>query len=179
MNTPVKRIAVIGPECTGKSVLSQNLAQHFRTTWVPEYARQYLEELGRPYTQEDLKAIALGQISMEDEKAARANQVLICDTNLYVIKVWSEFKYGFCDPWILEQIGMRHYDLYLLTYVDIPWEYDPQREHPHLREALYDIYRNELIAQPVPFLEIRGSREERTRSATEGIEKLLTGAVGT
>lgn len=179
MNTPIKRIAVIGPECTGKSVLSQKLAQHFRTTWVPEYARHYLEELGRPYTQEDLKAIALGQISMEDEHALHANRVLICDTNLYVIKIWSEFKYGSCDPWILEQIRKRHYDLYLLTDVDIPWEYDPQREHPHSREALYDIYKKELLAQSVPFLEISGSGEERTRFAVEGIEKLLTGAAGT
>ena len=169
----VKKVAVIGPECTGKSSLSEFLADHFKTDWVPEYARGYLDNLIRPYEQHDLLAIAHGQMRIEDEWARDAKTLMICDTNLYVIKVWSEFKYGNCEDEILKHIATRKYDLYLLTYVDLPWEEDPQREHPDKREELYQIYLNEMKNQPVPFVEIKGERELRRKTAVEAIEKLL------
>jgi NadR type nicotinamide-nucleotide adenylyltransferase len=170
----VKKVAIIGPECTGKSDLSKFLAEHFRTTWVPEYARGYIGNLVRPYVQNDLLTIAHGQLRLEDEWVRDANQVLICDTNLYVIKVWSEFKYGNCHADILQQIATRKYDLYMLTYVDLPWEEDPQREHPDQREQLYQIYLNEMKNQSVPYVEIRGEREQRRKLAIDAIEKILT-----
>jgi NadR type nicotinamide-nucleotide adenylyltransferase len=172
---PIKKVAIIGPECTGKSDLSKFLAEQFKTAWVPEYARPFIERLRRPYQQNDLITIAHGQLRLEDEWERDANQVLICDTNLYVIKVWSEFKYGNCEKEILEQIATRKYDLYLLTYIDIPWEADPQREHPHQREQLYLHYLTEMKNQRVPFVEIKGEREQRRKSAVEAIEKLLKG----
>jgi NadR type nicotinamide-nucleotide adenylyltransferase len=170
----VKKVAIISPECTGKSDLSKFLAEHFRTTWVPEYARGYIGNLVRPYVQNDLLTIAHGQLRLEDEWVRDANQVLICDTNLYVIKVWSEFKYGNCHADILQQIATRKYDLYMLTYVDLPWEEDPQREHPDQREQLYQIYLNEMKNQSVPYVEIRGEREQRRKLAIDAIEKILT-----
>src|SRR6187402_1758917 len=97
-----KKVAIIGPECTGKSELSQYLADHFNTEWVPEYARAYLDKLRRPYTQDDLLKIAHGQLRLEDEYTIDANNFLICDTNLYVIKIWSMFKYGNCQDEILK-----------------------------------------------------------------------------
>jgi NadR type nicotinamide-nucleotide adenylyltransferase len=169
----IKRIAIIGPECTGKSDLSMYLADHFKTNWVPEYARVYLNDLERPYEQSDLKMIAEGQLYLEDQLAQSANRLIICDTNLYVIKVWSNFKYKNCDPEILKLITTRKYDLYLLTYVDIPWEEDPQREHPNQRAELYNIYLAEMKNQPVPFLEIKGDRSSRKKTAVEAIESLL------
>lgn len=169
----IKKVVVVGPECTGKSDLSAFLAGHFRTTWVPEYARGYVGNLTRPYVQHDLLTIAHGQLRLEDEWIQDANEVLICDTNLYVIKVWSEFKFGSCDPEILRTITTRKYDLYLLTYVDIPWEADPLREHPGERERLFEIYRNEMVNQSVPFIEIRGERDERRKTAVEAVQKLL------
>lgn len=172
----IKRVAVIGPESTGKSELSQYLAKVFDTVWVEEYARTYLDKLGRPYGPPDLVSIAKGQISHEDSLAPKANKVLICDTDLYVIKIWSRFKYGYCDPRILEWMAMRNYDLYLLTYVDLPWEPDPYREHPHQREALYQLYLDEMRSQSVPFEEIRGQREARRKIAVESVERLLSGA---
>ncbi|MBA4055926.1 MAG: ATPase [Marivirga sp.] len=168
----VKKVAVIGPECTGKSSLSEFLAGHFKTDWVPEYARGYLNNLIRPYEQHDLLAIAHGQMRIEDEWTRDAKSLIICDTNLYVIKVWSEFKYGNCEDEILKQIATRQYDLYLLTYIDLAWEEDPQREHPDKREKLYQIYLNEMKNQPVPFVEIKGDRELRRKTAIEAIEKL-------
>src|SRR5688572_10213029 len=170
--TEKKRVAIIGPECTGKSELSKFLAQHFKTEWVPEYARAYIDNLRRPYNQNDLITIAHGQIRLEDEYARDANTFLFCDTNLYVIKVWSMFKYGNCDQEILDQIANRKYDLYLLTYVDLPWEEDPLREHPTKREELYNIYLNEMKNQSVTFVEIKAVREQRQTTAIEAIEKL-------
>jgi NadR type nicotinamide-nucleotide adenylyltransferase len=169
----VKKVAVIGPECTGKSELSEYLAGYFKTDWVPEYARGYLNNLVRPYEAHDLQAIAHGQIRVEDEWTRSSNGVLICDTNLYVIKIWSEFKFGTCDKTILEQIATRKYDLYLLTGIDLPWEDDPQREHPHKREQLYQLYLKEMNNQSVPFVEIKGERELRRKTAVEAVEKLL------
>ena len=169
----VKKVAVIGPECTGKSDLSAFLATHFKTEWVPEYARGYMDKLVRPYVQSDLLTIAHGQLRIEDEFSRDANQVLVCDTNLYVIKVWSEFKFGNCDEEILKQIASRTYDLYLLTYVDIPWQDDPQREHPGKRQELYDIYLREMQKQPVPFVEIKGERELRRETAVKAVEQLV------
>jgi NadR type nicotinamide-nucleotide adenylyltransferase len=170
---PVKKVVVIGPECTGKSELSKFLAAHFKTEWVPEYARGYIDNLVRPYQQSDLLSIAHGQVRLEDEWIRDANKVLICDTNLYVIKIWSEFKFGDCPTEILDTIAKRPYDLYLLTYIDIPWENDPQREHPHEREKLYSIYLEHLKNQSVPFVEIKGEREQRRQTAVAAIEKIL------
>lgn len=169
------KVVVIGPESTGKSTLSEQLAAHYQTVWVPEYARQYLEELPRSYEQHDLLTIAEGQLALEDDLAAAANRLLICDTDLHVIKVWSEHKYGTCDPRILAQIANRPYDLYLLTYIDIPWEEDPQREYPDpaMREYFYNIYRDLVAASGVPWMEIKGNFEERKLLAVAAVDKLL------
>jgi NadR type nicotinamide-nucleotide adenylyltransferase len=170
----VKKVAVIGPECTGKTDLSQFLATHFKTDWVPEYARAYIDNLVRPYAQHDLLTIAHGQVRVEDEWSRGSNNsLLICDTNLYVIKVWSLFKFGNCNEDILRQIAERQYDLYLLTFIDVPWEEDPQREHPDKRYELYEAYLNEMKNQSVPFVEIKGEKEQRRKTAIEAVEKIL------
>lgn len=171
-----KKVVILGPECTGKSELSEYLANQFNTVWVQEYARAYLDNLGRPYGPDDLLRIARGQLALEDSMVSAANRILICDTDLYVIKVWSIFKYGYCDPEILESISSRRYDLYLLTYVDIPWAFDPLREHPHQREQLYKIYLDEMKNQSVPFVEIKGDREHRRKLAKKSINELLLNA---
>ena len=169
----VKKVAVIGPECTGKSELSQFLAGYYKTEWVPEYARGFIDHLIRPYEEHDLLTIAHGQLRLEDEYARDSNKILFCDTNLYVIKVWSEVKFGSCNPDILREIDTRPYDLYLLTYVDVPWQDDPQREHPTRREELYQRYLNEMKNQAVPFVEIKGARELRQQTALDAVKKIL------
>lgn len=169
----IKKIAIVGPESTGKSELSQFLARHFETAFVPEYARGYLDNLVRPYEKEDLSTIANGQQRLEETWSTSAKDVLICDTNLLVIKVWSDVKYGETDPEILKALSESHYDLHLLTYIDVPWKSDPQREHPDRREELYEIYLSELNAMNVPFVEIRGERDDRRKMAIEAIDRLL------
>jgi NadR type nicotinamide-nucleotide adenylyltransferase len=167
------RIAVTGPESTGKSTLSRQLAEHYQTAWVPEYARSYIDQLDRPYTQADILAIAQGQIRLERESEAQANRLLISDTELLVTKVWSEHAFGSCPEWILQQLERQHYDLYLLAGIDIPWEPDPQREHPHLRDYFYQLYRQELLSRGWPFVEVWGNLSERMAQAVNAINPLL------
>jgi NadR type nicotinamide-nucleotide adenylyltransferase len=169
----VKKVCIIGPECTGKTDLAQYLAEHFKTGWVPEYARGYLNKLNHPYQQADLIKIAHGQLRMEDEWLNESNRVMLCDTNLITIKIWSEHKYGSCPQEITDAHEARMYDLYLLCYIDVPWEEDPQREHPDKREHFWFIYKNELAKSNVPVIEIGGARDERRQAAVTAIEKLL------
>ena len=170
-----KKIVVIGPESTGKSTLSEALAKELNTLWVPEYARAYLNELNRAYEQQDLLEIAKGQLQLEDELSAKASELLISDTDLNVIKVWSEHKYGNCDRWILEQIAGRKYDLYLLTDIDIPWQDDPQREHPQpeLRKYFYNVYKDIVQSSGIQWVSVSGAPEERLRQALLAVESLI------
>ena len=172
MGNNLKRIVVIGPESTGKSTLSKQLAEALSTLWVPEYARAYLEQLDRPYDEHDLLKIAQGQLTLEDVIAAEANRFLICDTDLYVIKVWSESKYNRCHPWVLEQVATRKYDMYLLTDIDKQWEDDPLREHsgPAERQYFYNIYKDIVTASGLPFAFIHGNPHERLQLALQAIQ---------
>lgn len=169
-----KRIAIIGPESTGKSELCQHLAFHYDTEWVPEYARFYLDRLDGEYQKHDLKAIAEGQLSWEDEKAEYANKYLICDTNLIVIKIWSEHKYGETDAWIEEQLNEREYDFYLLNNIDIPWTPDPQREHPKLRKHFFEVYKKYLEDNKLPYAKVSGIEGERKKCAVDAIESYFS-----
>lgn len=163
------KVAIVGAESTGKSTLAAALAAHFQTVWVPEYARDYIGNLNRPYTANDIIAIAEGQLKLEDEYYRQANGILFCDTTLLVEKVWIENAFGFCPPEIENNIGNRNYSLHLLTNIDLPWEYDPQREHPHLREYFHNLYKKHLIAFGFPFIEISGTGAERVQRGVEAV----------
>lgn len=170
----IKKVVVIGPESTGKSVLSQALAEVLDTAWVKEYARTYLEHLDRPYEGDDLMVIAEGQLASEDKLLPVANDVVICDTDLYVVKVWSEHSYNACPRWVLEQIAGRAYDLYLLTYIDVPWIPDPLREHGEesQRQYFYAQYKDIVMNSGVPWVEIKGTHEQRMETALAAIRGL-------
>lgn len=171
--TDIKKIVVIGPESTGKSTLSAALAKELNTVWVPEYARAYLEQLSRPYEQHDLLHIAKGQLQSEDELVTKANQLLICDTDLNVIQVWSNARYGSCNRWVTENIATRVYDLYLLTDIDTIWEDDPLREHPSPAERryFYNIYRDIVQNSGIPWADISGEPANRLKKALEAIKQ--------
>jgi NadR type nicotinamide-nucleotide adenylyltransferase len=168
----IKKVVVLGPESTGKSTLCAQLAAHFDTVWVPEYARAYLETNGMDYTYENLLTIARGQLAGEDKLVVEArHQLLIIDTDLYVMKVWCEFVFGKCHAWIDEQIAARHYDLYLLCAPDLPWAYDPLREYPdaETRQRLYEIYKQLLMRSGRPWVNITGDDAARLQKAGEAI----------
>jgi NadR type nicotinamide-nucleotide adenylyltransferase len=173
----MKKVVVIGPESTGKSTLCEQLAAYYKTSWVPEYAREYLLQHGAQYTYDDLLIIAKGQVALEEsyiEKNADA-PFLFFDTDQYVMKVWCEFVFEKCHPWILDQIAKRKYDLYLLCNLDLPWVKDELREYPDLesRRQLFKIYKNIMISQPVPWAEISGNNDERLHKAIKAISDLL------
>ncbi|WP_186755766.1 AAA family ATPase [Echinicola salinicaeni] len=172
MQGKLKKVVIIGPESTGKSTLSEALAKHYGVPWVPEYAREYIESLDRTYHYEDLLEIARGQVQLEDTKAQEAKELLFCDTDLHVIQVWSEHKFRKTSPWVIEEIQKRNYDLYLLTDIDIPWQEDPQREHPEpdMRQFFYDWYERLLLGTGVPVVKISGDLEERLDKSIVAIE---------
>jgi len=180
----LKKIVVIGPESTGKSWLCEKLAAHYNTNWVKEYAREYLLTNGKDYTLNDLDLIAKGQIEAENKLAAiiqnnfktvDANKPLFIDTDLYVMKVWSEFVFNQCSFDILNGIVTQNYDLYLLCKPDIPWVSDELREYPDLitREKLFHHYKDIMINQSVSWIEINGSFENRFQMAVQAVDRLL------
>jgi NadR type nicotinamide-nucleotide adenylyltransferase len=161
----VKKIAITGPESTGKSNLAKQLAEHFQTVYVPEFARDYINGLSRPYNQDDILHIAENQLMNERKAIGNANGFLFCDTELIVTKVWSMHKYKNCHPWILKQIEKNPYDLYLLCNVDLPWEFDVQREHPHLRRFFFEWYQKELENYGFNYKIVSGQGEQRIQNA--------------
>jgi NadR type nicotinamide-nucleotide adenylyltransferase len=160
---PIKKVVILGGESTGKSTLCEQLAHYYDTVWVKEYAREYLEKLGRDYIEADLLDIAKGQLLLEKNMLKEAKQFLFCDTDLNVIKVWSEYKYGKCDQFILDEIAKQKYDAYIVTAPDFPWKDDPLREHPEpeLREYFFTRYEEIANQSGLPFRVVRGNEEER------------------
>ena len=171
----ILRVAIVGPESTGKTSLAVQLADEFDSLCVPEYSRSYLEELNRPYLQADLIEIARGQLALEKLFFPQANKVLFCDTNLLVIKIWSEYKYGSLDPALEKLVDLNTYDLHLLPDIDLPWTEDPLREHPSVedRERLFHLYKQALIEAEAPFEIIRGIGESRLEMAQKAVLRLI------
>lgn len=179
----VKKVAVIGPESTGKSTLCSQLAEHYQTLWVPEYAREYLTVHGISYTYDSLLEIAKGQLASEDyyltqlshSPLATTHSPLLIDTEMYVMKVWSEFVFGKCHQWIIDKIVERRYDLYLLCNIDLPWMPDVLREYPdpEPRRELFRMYHDIMVNQSTPWVVISGDYDERLRSAISAINTIL------
>ncbi|MEO5783717.1 MAG: ATP-binding protein [Ginsengibacter sp.] len=173
----IKKIVVIGPESTGKSTLCEQLAKHYKTLWCPEYAREYLEAHGKDYTYDDLLTIGKGQIdgeeAMSNSQLTTHSSQLFIDTDMYVMKVWCEFAFGKCHSWILNQIATRKYDLYLLCNVDLPWIKDNLREYPDMetRNKLYHYYKDIMVNQSVPWVDISGNYEERLKVAINAVDE--------
>ena len=174
--TEVIKIALYGPESTGKTTLAQQLAAAFNTLWVPEFARDYLQKKWDATQQicqpEDLLPIAIGQIQQENEALAKANQYLFCDTNLLVTKVFSELYYGSCDPILATAAQNHNYDLVFLTDVDFPWEKDDLRDKPENRQETLAVYEQALKENNKPYIKISGNKEERLTKAIQIIKDL-------
>jgi len=170
---PIIRIALIGPESTSKSTLSEKLAAHYKTVFVKEYSREYLKNIGREYTLDDVITIAKAQQEQENALLLKANKLLFADTELIVSKVWCEDVFDTTPEWISENILPYKYDLYLLTYYDLPWEADPVRENPHRREFFFDWYERELKLTGAEYVVIKGIGEERFEAAVRAIEDFL------
>ncbi len=172
MNAPVK-IAIVGPESTGKSTLSAYLANHYNTIWVPEYAREYCEALTGPPTLQDEVNMFHGQLALEEKLLPQANKILICDTTFITIKIWSDQMFGHTPPEVIEELKNHTYDFYLLLDIDMPWEDDPLRDFPNMREYFMQVWHKELQALNAKYAVISGLGEERYRHAMTAIDDFI------
>ena len=175
--TDIIKIAMFGPESTGKTTLSRQLAEYFDTVWIPEFARNYLleklEKTGQECVPEDMLPIAIGQTKLENDILNVANKFLFCDTNLLVTKVYSEAYYNFCDP-ILDLAAKAHnYDLFFLTNIDLPFEKDELRDSQENRDRFFDVFHNALITNNKPYILLSGSEEQRLIKAISIINDLV------
>jgi NadR type nicotinamide-nucleotide adenylyltransferase len=164
------KIAITGPESSGKTTLAKNLSEELGGSWIPEFARGYLLEKEGNYDQSDLLEIAKGQLVAWD--MAEFVDYLFCDTDMLVMKIWSDFKYQETHPFILEALDNQRFDHYFLCRPDIPWEDDPLREHPEQREQLFELYLKELQARNWPFTIVQGDQNTRLQIAKEVLAKL-------
>ncbi len=167
------KIILTGPESTGKSTLAKRLSEYYNTVYVPEYARLYLEKLEQAYQEDDLVKIARGQIMSEKDAILHARRFLFCDTSMLVLKVWSEYKYGVCHPYILQQLYMGEFSMFFLCGIDIPWQYDELRENPSEREELYGIYKRELERMNFPWVELSGDLDTRMEKAIKVLQEFF------
>lgn len=158
----LKRIAIVGGESTGKSTLAQSLSNKLGCLWVPEYARYYLEIHGPAYTQPMVEEMARGQQTLELAIAAQAkqrgDQFLVLDTTLVVFHIWHQHSYGWVPDWIQEYISKQSLSLCLVTAPDLPWQPDPLREHPDLREYFFAQYQKVLNSYRIGYEVFGGAR---------------------
>ncbi|PCJ95444.1 MAG: nicotinate-nucleotide adenylyltransferase [Flavobacteriaceae bacterium] len=174
----VVKVVLFGPESTGKTTLSEQLARHYNTVWVPEYAREFLQDKWnnerKTCEPHDLLPIAEGQMRLENELTKKTTDVLICDTDLLETKVYSEAYYvGHCDP-LLEKYAIQNtYDLYFLTYIDVPWQQDDLRDKPNERERMFQYFKETLEKHNRNFVTLKGDKKTRLADAIKHIDQLL------
>ncbi|MBQ0734590.1 AAA family ATPase [Aquimarina celericrescens] len=172
------KIVLFGPESSGKTTLSKQLAEHYQCEWVPEYMREYLQEKWDKYSEvcsyEDLLPIAEGQIKLENEYSKKTNKLLICDTNLLELKVYAKVYFEGKVPKILNKISQENvYDLYLLTYIDTPWIADDLRDRPHQREEMFLTFKASLDQYNLPYIVLKGDKVSRLEKAIQTIDELI------
>jgi NadR type nicotinamide-nucleotide adenylyltransferase len=169
----ILKIAVVGPESTGKSHMSAYLAGHYQTVWVPEYARSYCEKLTEPPTWQDEINMFHGQLALEAEILPRANKLLICDTTFITVKIWSDEIFGKAPQEVINELPKHPYDFYLLLDIDLPWQDDPLRDFPHLREHFMAIWHKELQALNANYVTISGTGQNRYQNAVNAIDAYI------
>jgi len=174
----IVKIVLFGPESTGKTTLSKQLARYYNTVWAAEYAREYLQDKWnnerKTCESSDLLPIAIGQMKIENDLARKADKVLICDTDLLETKVYSEEFYGgFVDPILEKAARANTYDLYLLTYIDTPWEKDDLRDRPQERLEMFNAFETALKKYNRPYITLKGDKNTRFKRAIKEINSIL------
>lgn len=171
-NSKIIKIAIVGPESTGKTVLCEQLAKHYNTIYVPEYARDYFRSKNiEGHTKEDLNIIYEKQILWEHETIKRADRFLFCDTNLISGKVWSDVVFKSAPEFISKNIMHTDHDLHLLCDIDLPWVADEQRRNEYNRKEIMQMHVDELKKLGLKFEIINGFDRERLKNAIIAIEK--------
>jgi nicotinamide riboside kinase len=166
-----RKIVFTGPESCGKTTLVQFIANQMNLPYVQEMARPHINALGRNYQSEDLLNIAMLQMSEEERVKSSHPKILLCDTDLLTIKLWCEDKFHHCEPWLTHACVDRSPDMYFLCAPDFPWQPDPQREDPHRREHLHQMYKDHIIKYKLRFIELKGSVEQRIATVMHYLEE--------
>lgn len=172
-NLPIKmiRIALIGPESTGKSTLCEQLATHYHTKWVEEFSRKYIGNLNRNYIEEDVLFCIKEQLLLEKKTIENSAKIIFTDNEVINGKVWMMDKYSHCPEWIDDEIKNNPYDLYLLTYPDLPFIADEVRENGKRRMYFYDWYKRILDENNFNYAIIKGTGPQRLAAAIKVIEE--------
>jgi len=170
----IKKIAIVGPESTGKSTISKELAKYYRVPWVPEYARYYCEALTEPCTLQDEVNMFHGQLALEQSVLAMTEtDFIICDTTFLTVKIWSDAFFGETPQIVLDALQNKPYDFYILLSIDLPWQDDPLRDFPNQREHFMEIWHKELALLNANYKVVSGLGEERLKNAVEAIDDFL------
>jgi len=167
------KIAVVGPESTGKSTMANYLAEKLHTLCVPEYARFYCKNLNRAYTLQDEVNMFYGQVALEEAFLNRSPEILVCDTTILTVKIWCDHLFGSTPAEVTDEIAVRHYDFFLLMDIDLPWEDDPLRDFPEQREHFLDVWKKELKALNANYELISGLGEQRLQNGLEAVKRNL------
>ncbi|RRO15951.1 AAA family ATPase [Flavobacteriaceae bacterium 14752] len=160
------KVVFYGPESTGKTTLAKTLAEQYHTQWVPEFARDYLQDkynkTGKACEASDIMPIAEGQKALENQRAKISQQYLFCDTNLLETYVYARVYFPDKDFSRLKSMALSHdYDYYFLTDIDTPWEADDLRDKPNERQEMFEVFKNYLTKYEKKFYILRGNLNER------------------
>lgn len=167
---PHNTYVVIGPESTGKTTLCEALAKHYHGFWIPEYARSYVEKLNRPYTYDDVIHIAQKQIDLEETINFKKDDYLFIDTDLIITKVWLLHVFKKYPQWLDDYLKKAYRKSYFLCSPDLPWEFDPVRENPNLRDYFFNWYEREIVNYGYKYFIINGKNEQRIINAINCIQ---------
>jgi NadR type nicotinamide-nucleotide adenylyltransferase len=173
MDKKIIKIAVVGPESSGKSTISAALAKHYQTLWVPEYARYYCEGLTEACTLQDELNMYYGQVALEKAmETVLPNNLMICDTTFLTVKIWSDYQLGETPELVLEAIKKHEYDFYILLKNDLPWQEDPLRDFKGLGDYFFEVWIKELKAINANYKEVGGT-ENRLKNAIKTVDNYL------
>ena len=172
------RVVIYGPESTGKTNLVKDLARHYNTVYVREFARDYLQkkwdEKGEVCSLEDLPIIINGQKTLEKKIVKKSKEIIFCDTNVVVTQIWSQTHFnGYCSPEILKAAKDSNYDFYLLTDIDVPWQEDNLRDRPNDREKMLSFFKEVLERYNFPYKFISGNIKTRLKACVKVIDNLF------
>ena len=162
-------VAIVGPESTGKTTLASELARMHHGAWLPEYARTYLSDAH--YTEDQVHIVAREQLSREVDFIRARPNFGVLDTDGVVLRVWFDERFGYVPAYVERHLDQQVTRTYLLTYPDLPWEFDPQRESKADLSRLFEVYEQLLSKLDFNYVIVKGEGHERVQCAIDGLRK--------